>query len=292
MRSDWWIAAFDDAGHQDPTHEFHGSGVELEPSVRLLWTPTERQTVWAAYTHALRTPSDAEGNFNLTGLVGTTATGTPYFARFNANPDFASEQLNGYELGVRRLMTRTLYLGFSGFYNHYHDLFSEDIVGPAFVETSPAPTHLLLPAQFGNGLLGTTKGFEIVPEWRPTGFWRLRGSYSYLHMNVDRAPGSGDVGQRPESWIESAARGDDRIGARSFRKLQLDLTYRYVSAAGPTGSRLFDGRCALGAGGWPTAGSVLCRTEPAPAFASEYGTDPGPLVGIRRSVFAQMTWNR
>ncbi len=83
---------------------FTASGVELEPSVRLLWTPTERQTVWAAYTHALRTPSDAEGNFNLTGLVTTTADGTPYFARFSANPNFASEQLNGYELGYRRLL--------------------------------------------------------------------------------------------------------------------------------------------------------------------------------------------
>ena len=87
----------------------------------------------------------------------------------------------------------------AGFYNHYHDLFSEDLIGPTFLETSPAPTHLLLPAQFRNGLLGTTKGVEIAPEWRPTGFWRLRGSYSYLHMNVDkrRAPAMWEL--RPAS---------------------------------------------------------------------------------------------
>ena len=43
------------------------SGVDLEPSARLLWTPSDKQTVWAAFTHALRTPSDAEENFNLSG---------------------------------------------------------------------------------------------------------------------------------------------------------------------------------------------------------------------------------
>ncbi len=41
------------------------------------------------------------------------------------------------------------------------------MIGPAFVETSAGSTHLLLPAQFRNGLLGTTKGVEIAPEWRP-----------------------------------------------------------------------------------------------------------------------------
>ena len=57
---------------------FTGSGAELEPSARLLWTPTETQTVWAAFTHALRTPSDAEANFNLSGYIATTAGGVPF----------------------------------------------------------------------------------------------------------------------------------------------------------------------------------------------------------------------
>ena len=36
------------------------TGLDLEPSVQLLWTPSDKQTIWAAYTHALRTPSDSE----------------------------------------------------------------------------------------------------------------------------------------------------------------------------------------------------------------------------------------
>jgi iron complex outermembrane receptor protein len=98
--------------------------VDFEPSVRLLWTPDENQTIWAAFTHAIRTPSDSEENFYLLGYIGSTPNGTPYFARFNPNPGFAPEELNGYELGYRRQIGKKIYVDVTGFYNHYHDLFS------------------------------------------------------------------------------------------------------------------------------------------------------------------------
>ena len=159
--------------------------------------PSETQTIWLAVTRALRTPSDGERDFFLTGFIGTTADGTPFFARFNANPNFKSEKLNGYELGYRRLFGKNLYLDIAGFYNQYYDLFSEEITGAPFVENDPAPTHILLPAQFGNSLVGSTAGGEIAPEWRPTSFWRLRGSYSFLQMVLKKSPGSLDVGSGP-----------------------------------------------------------------------------------------------
>jgi iron complex outermembrane receptor protein len=273
---------------------FTGSGLELEPSARLLWTPSENQAVWTAFTHALRTPSDSEENFNLSGYITTTAAGIPYFARFNFNPNFASEQLNGYELGYRRLLGRKLYVDVAGFYNHYHNLFSEDLIGQTFLETSSGSTHLLLPAQFRNGLRGATKGVEISPEWRPAGFWRLRGSYSYLHMNVDKSPGSGDVGTA--QGIETSSPGHEVTVQSAFdvsKRVQLDFTGRYVSRlpgqlvpAYVTG----DGRVA-----WRFSRqlelSFVGRNLFQPSHV-EYGSDPGPLVGVRRSVYARVTWSR
>jgi iron complex outermembrane receptor protein len=269
-------------------------GVALEPSVRLLWTPSDRQTVWAGVTHALRTPSDSEENFYLLGYIGTTANGTPYFARFNPNPSFAPEQLNGYELGYRRLLGRTFYVDIAGFYNHYHDLFSEDIIGSTYFEDDPAPPHFLLPAQFRNGLYGYTKGAEIAPEWRPVSFWRLRGSYSYLHMNLGRLPHSGDVGTAP--IIVGSSPQHEATVQSAFdlsKKLQLDLVYRYVSAlpgqqvaAYSTG----DARIA-----WrfnrQFEFSVAGRNLFQPSHF-EYGGDPLGLVGIKRSVYAKLTWSR
>ena len=269
-------------------------GVGLEPSVSLMWTPSDKQTVWTSYTHALRTPSDSEENFDLLGLVGVQANGMPFFARFNANANFAPEQLNGYQLGYRRVLGKTFFVDLTGFYNHYHDLFSEDFQGAIFLESTPAPAHLLLPAQFRNGLLGYTKGVEIAPEWRPTANWRLRGSYSFLHMNVGKAPGSGDVGSAP-SIVGSSPQHEATVQSAFdlTKKLQLDLTYRYVSALPALGVPSYstgDARV-----GWRFNNhvdvSVIGRNLFQP-FHTEDGGDPGPLIGIKRSVFAKLTWTR
>ena len=75
--------------------------VLAEPSARLLFTPSAFQTVWAAYTHGLRTPADVERDFNLSSFLNEYVRGLPVFARFSANTHFGSEQLNGYELDYR-----------------------------------------------------------------------------------------------------------------------------------------------------------------------------------------------
>jgi iron complex outermembrane receptor protein len=270
------------------------ANVDFEPSARLLWTLSDKQTVWAAFTHALRTPSDSEENFYLLGYIGTTPNGTPYFARFNANANFAPEQLNGYEVGYRLLLGQNLYFDLTGFYNHYHNLFSEDITGEPFLETDPAPVHFLLPAQFRNGLLGYTKGVEIAPEWRPNNFWRLRASYSFLHMNIGRAPNSGDVGTAP-SIIGSSPQHEVTVQSALdlTKRFQLDLTYRFVSAlpaqmvpAYSTGDARF---------GWRLGRQLdlsLVGENLFQPWHVESGGDPGPLIGIRRSVFLRMTWSR
>ena len=269
------------------------TGLQLQPSGRLLWTPTDKQTLWASFNHAVRTPSDAERNFYLSGYIGTMQ-GLPYFARFNANPDFRSEQLNGYELGFRQLVVKQFYFDIAAFHNHYSDLFSEDITGAPYLETNPPPVHYLLPAEFGNGLLGTTKGIEIAPEWHPTSYWTLGASYSFLQMDLKKSPHSLDVGTGPivegSSPRHQATAQSNLEFARNFN---LDLTYRYVSAlpgeAVPsysTGDARFS---------WQVTRqfrfSVVGRNLMQPHHY-ESGGDPGPPVGIKRSVYGQLTWKR
>ncbi|HEX3684505.1 MAG TPA: TonB-dependent receptor [Bryobacteraceae bacterium] len=268
------------------------TGLELQPSARLAWTPTEKQTFWTSFTHAVRTPSDVEEDFFLLGYIATTPGGVPYFARFNANPNFAPEQLNSYEAGYRRFIKHNLAFGISTFYNHYHGLFSEDIIGEPYLETTPAPIHYLLPAQFRNGLLGTTKGFEIVPEWRPKDFWRLRGSYSFLNMDLMKAPHSGDVGTAP--GIEGSSPKNEGIVESALdlpRSVQFDLTYRFVSALPGEGVRGYstgDARLA-----WRVKRELelsLGGQNLLQPYHFEFGGDPGTLVGIRRSAYAEIRW--
>jgi hypothetical protein len=105
------------------------------------------------------------------------SSGLPIFACFSANPNFRSEQLNGYELGYRGLEGRQFYVDIAGFYNHYGDLFSEDLVeGPYVVDEPASHSQFCIPAQFGNGLVASTTGMEVAPEWRPSrgGAWAVR----------------------------------------------------------------------------------------------------------------------
>ena len=268
--------------------------LEWEPSARLMWTPNEDHSVWAAFTHAVRTPSDAEANFNLSAYINTTESGTPYFARFNANRNFAPEQLNGYELGYRTMVGKNLYIDITGFYNRYHNLFSQDITGVPFLEPTPQPPHLLLPAQFRNGLRGVTKGAEIAPEWRPVSFWRLRASYSHLHMNIVKAINSGDIGTGPRiegSSPQHQARLQSSLDMS--KNFQMDVAYRYVSALPGQGVKAYmsaDARL-----GWRINDeleiSLIGRNLFQPRHF-ESGGNPGPLVAIRRSAFLKLTWTR
>jgi iron complex outermembrane receptor protein len=272
--------------------ETNFTGLRLQPSGRLLWTPTDKQTVWASFTHAIRTPSDAEENFSLLGFTGQFVNGLPLLARFDPNPHFRSEELNGYELGYRFLLRKSAYFDIASFYNHYSDLFSEDITGGIFLENNPPPPHLLIPADFGNGLLGTTKGIEFAPEWRPVPYWRLRASYSYLQMDIEKSHDSLDI--EPVSQIEGSSPKHEVsvLSGLDFAKvLSLDLTYRYVGAlpaltvpAYSTADVRFD---------WQANRqfkfSVVGRNLMQPHHA-EFGGDPGPLVGIKRGAYGQITW--
>jgi hypothetical protein len=65
--------------------------------------------------------------FSLSFFEGPTSTGVPFFARFNPNPKFGPEQLNGYEAGYRRLLGKNIYVDFASFLNHYHGLLSQEI---------------------------------------------------------------------------------------------------------------------------------------------------------------------
>jgi iron complex outermembrane receptor protein len=77
----------------------------------------------------------------------------------------------------------------------------------------------------------TPRGAEIAPEWRPRDFWRLRGSYSFLHMNLGEAPHSQDVATAAPTVGSSPQHQATIQSAFDLTKrLQVDFTYRYVSA--------------------------------------------------------------
>ena len=270
------------------------TGVLAEPSAQLLFTPTASQTVWAAYAHALRTPADVERDFNLSSFLSVAPGGLPVFARFSANPNFRSEQMNGYELGYRGLEGRNFYLDIDGFYNHYGDLFSEDLLGAPYVENNPAPTHILYPAQFGNGLVASTTGVEVAPEWRPRPWWRLGGSYSYLDMHVKKGTNSLDIGSAPT--VQGSSPQNQAFLQTGFdlpKSVSADFQTRYVSALpGIKVPSYWTGNARVS---WAATQHIRFTAVGQNLYQSqhvEFVYDPGPPVGIRRGFYGQVAFSK
>ncbi len=264
------------------------TGFEVQPTARLLWTPSPRQSVWAAVTRAVRTPSRVEEDLQVTGLIQANP---PLFARAIGDGKFSSERLIGYEAGYRRLVGPKLYVDVAAFYNNYDHLLSIE-PGTPFLETSPPPTHTVFPLFLRNGVLGNTSGVELAPDWRPTRWWRLEGSYSYLNMEFRRAPSSLDASTANSTEGSSPAH---QVAVQSRldlpKKLEFDQTYRYVSALPAQRVRAY-GTADVQLG-WRLPRSfelsVVGQNLLQPNHAEAAG-DPGPLVGIKRSVYGKITW--
>lgn len=153
------------------------TGYEAEPDVRMLWTPTDNQTLWAAVSHAVRTPSLYERS----AVVNyTVIPGSPLgLVRLNGNPDVESERLNSYELGYRIEPSRTLSFDLATFYNQYSDLLR--FVTNASFAQGPIT---VFPQTIQNSGSAQTWGAELSGQWKVTDNWRLMASYSWLHVNL------------------------------------------------------------------------------------------------------------
>lgn len=270
------------------------TGVLGEPSARILYTPTATQTLWAAYTHAVRTPADVERDFNLSSFLGDAGNGMPIFARFTANHNFRSEQLNGYEIGYRTLAGSKFYVDIATFYNHYGDLFSEDLLGPPYVENNPAPTHILIPVQFGNDLVASTNGGEVAPQWRPTKWWRIGGSYTLLVMHVKKGTNSKDIGSA--ATVQGSSPKHQALiqnGIEFPKSVNLDTQVRYVGALpGIKVPSYWTGDATVR---WSATRHVHLEVAGQNLFQPhhvEFIYDPGPPVGIRRSIYGEITFSK
>jgi iron complex outermembrane recepter protein len=261
------------------------TGWENQPGARLLFNPTPHQTVWAAVTRAVRTPSRIDEDLQLTGLL---LPNPPIFICICDNGKFVSETLLGYEVGYRRLITSRLYIDVAGFHNKYNDLQSFGAASLS-IENSPPPQHILISVPFVNGIMGSSNGGEIAPDWKVTRWMELRAGYSYTSLNlVDRATHakSSDI-----SSYEGSSPHNEVTGQTFFslpKQLTLSPTYRYVGSvpAQLTGSyQTMDARIA-----WRFTKNFELSFTGQNLFQPrhpEFGS-----VLVERGGYGQITWRR
>ena len=206
------------------------TGIEVQPSSRLIWTPNERHTLWGAISKAVRSPAviESDGRINFQPFRNPlNPEGIPILPTIFGDHDFESEDLVAYELGYRIHPTKKLTFDIAGFYNVYRNLRTLE-PGNLFAEAFPAPLHLVIPINANNKMDGETYGVELAVDWKPFNWWRLKGTYTFLDMQLHLDKDSKD----PLTELEEERIPHNQVSLRSMMDLPYDLEFdvgfRYV----------------------------------------------------------------
>ncbi len=140
---------------------------ELQPSMRLAWTPVDGTMLWGAISRAVRTPSLEEATLAFEGVPRSTP--------------LDSESLVAFELGWREVISPGLALDLTAFYNDYDNQrtiqFDQDTFELSFANTGT----------------GDAVGAELAVDATLGPDWKLRSSYSYINSSFQDQDGS-DLG--------------------------------------------------------------------------------------------------
>lgn len=169
------------------------TGLETQPSVRLHWRASPTDTLWAAVSRAVETPSRASLHNQVNYRVEAPFTAVnplpfPAVVGLRGSGDVVAQELVSREIGYRGLFGHNLSVDLTVFHNSYENLVS--------LEPRPfvmGPPYSSLNYGFANGLYGRTYGVEVSSVWQVNPAWRLSGSASSLRMKLTPYPGgSGD----------------------------------------------------------------------------------------------------
>ncbi len=205
------------------------SGSNFQPTARVWWAPAKRQSLWGAWSRALRTPSRGE-----LGLVSAIAV-IPLqplpalvvgFGSATLQPETSNALDAGYRLEFKRLS-----LDVAAFHYRYGKLRSYALGIPRLApETEPL---LLVPLLFANNDVGKSQGGEVSAVVQLTNQSRLTGSYSLLSVEVHSAASAqqalsvGDISSPRNQWQVSWQ-------TDLPHRVQLDLWAAYVGSAKST----------------------------------------------------------
>ncbi len=197
------------------------TGLEVQPTARLLWTPTRRQSVWFAVSRAVKTPSLLENDIEIGALPSSSTA--PVFPRFLPNQGLGAEELLAFELGYRFQPVDKLSFDTAAFYNAYRNLNA----GVAGARYTNATGTVIQPVTRFNRMTGDALGGEVGATWQAADSWRVHAAYTLLKLHLHRGPGvaagaEAIEGQSPQQQVYLQSTWN------LSRTWEFDLTGRYV----------------------------------------------------------------
>ncbi|NQZ59973.1 MAG: TonB-dependent receptor, partial [Lentisphaeraceae bacterium] len=148
---------------------------EVMPSLRAVYTPDDKQTLWASVSRAVRTPSFFENSSSIFIKNSEDLFKSNFYS---GNNQVESEELTAYELGYRVKPIENLVLDIATFYYDYDDARSYDEVDPfKFGKAS-------------NEAKSEVYGGEVSLKWIAREDLIIQASYSYARMKIELPSGS------------------------------------------------------------------------------------------------------
>jgi iron complex outermembrane receptor protein len=191
------------------------TGFEWQPSARVLLRPNDENTVWAAISRAVRTPSNAETSIRsivstqpvaALGLIdpalaqlapilqGICAACDSSFG-FAGVDSYDSEEVIAYEAGWRGQVTPRFNLDIAAYFNEYDDLRTTEIdyasinpLDPLASDTigfDPINNLTQIWLTTANNMEGIVYGAEVAAAFQPTDSWKVRSGYNYIKLDLE-----------------------------------------------------------------------------------------------------------
>ncbi|MEM6605047.1 MAG: TonB-dependent receptor [Pseudomonadota bacterium] len=287
------------------------TGLEVQPSVRLLWQPSSMVSLWASASRAVRTPGRADRDYSIVfdvvpppssdGLLPSLPTAV----LVSGHPDFDAEELMAYEIGLKVRPTANLSLDFASFYFEYDDIRTVVPGGLSCIpDVAPFPGCLgdqatqateFLTVQ-GNLAIADSRGFELSTDWRPSPRWRLQGNYSFFSGVEDAREGL-SLGGSDGLATTPRHLASLRLGYIPASSVEADLWLRYVDeVVSLTGAEIDAYSSADARLAWQVqpkvelaiVGKGLLNDAQEQLLSAPNDL---PLTEIRRSVFVQLRVN-
>jgi iron complex outermembrane receptor protein len=187
------------------------TGVEMQPTGRVRWTPRAGHTIWGGVSRAVRMPTRFDTDLRFTA--------NQPFVVLRGSEDFDSETMIGTEVGYRTVAIPKVALGIVGFTNAYDDIRSQE----------PTPP-LGVPVVLDNQHEGRISGLEVSAGYQPGADWDVSGGYTYLRERFSFDPGSRDVTGGSLEHNDPSHQIWLRLGADLPGGVAFDAMLRRVSA--------------------------------------------------------------
>jgi iron complex outermembrane receptor protein len=233
------------------------TGSNVQPNVRMLWTPNSSDTVWGALSRSVRSPRRIESlaTIDIAALDPSVVSpllpsGLTAMLQMAPRPGASvmAEKALSLEAGWRKQLGPQLSFDSAIYLNDYSDLRGGRLVGASPQDSAPGigqsiaclisnpfnpPQNCYFTIQGYNTNQDKfrTWGGEFAVDWHPNSQWRVQGAYAYLHA---QGVLTGDLIGDSQIKAYEGATPQHQLSLRSNysfgQGLNLDLWARRVSA--------------------------------------------------------------